>query len=208
MAGREREKNCGLETLGNAGLISIIIRGAADDSLAEAASLDVEKKFSGDFSMMTPESLSEIDSLCREGAMKLLAARELFRRSGVMPAKVTGPADAVKLVSDIIRRRQEHFIVITLNGAGCLIQRRTVFVGTVNRSLVHPREIFADAISDRASGIILMHNHPSGELNPSREDVLTTEKLLEGAKILGIEILDHVIFSSKGYYSFKENGKL
>ena len=99
---------------------------------------------------------------------------------------------------------QEYFIVITLDGANHIIEKRVVFIGTLNRSLVHPREVFADALSDRAASIIIAHNHPSGQLEASAEDIAITKRLNESAKLLGIELLDHVIFTKDGYLSMRD----
>jgi DNA repair protein RadC len=105
-------------------------------------------------------------------------------------------------------KQQEHFLSITLDGASHIINVRTVFIGTPNQSLVHPREVFADAIADRAAGIIIAHNHPSGTLSPSRADMQITDRLKEVAKLVGIELLDHVILAKEGYYSFSDEGLL
>ena len=83
-----------------------------------------------------------------------------------------------------------------------------VFIGTLNSSLVHPREVFADALTDRAAGIIIAHNHPSGNLEASKEDINITNRLKEGAKLLGIDLIDHIIFSKDGFISLQEQGKL
>ena len=105
-------------------------------------------------------------------------------------------------------KSQEHFLTITLDGASHIINTRTVFIGTLNQSLVHPREVFADAIADRAAGIIIAHNYPSGTLEASRADVAITQRLKEVSKLVGIELLDHVILSKHGYYSFSDEGLL
>jgi DNA repair protein RadC len=110
------------------------------------------------------------------------------------------------LISSIADKQQEHFVCISLNGANEVIENRTVTVGLLNKSQVHPREVFADVITDRAAGVILAHNHPSGELKPSDSDLKIHEQLTEAGKILGIKILDHIIISKKGYYSFQDQG--
>jgi len=110
------------------------------------------------------------------------------------------------LVADIVSKSQEHFLCLTLNGANELIERRTVTVGLLDRSQVHPREVFADVIADRAAAVIFAHNHPSGDLKPSEADIKTQEQLVTAAKILGIRVLDHIIVSKKGYFSFQEAG--
>ena len=122
--------------------------------------------------------------------------------------KITGPENVFSMLADILTEQQEHFIVITLDGANKVIQRHNVFKGSLNSSMVHPREVFAAAIQDRAAAIILAHNHPSGSLEPSREDRAITDRLKEGGEILGIEILDHVIVSRDGWRSMKSFGQI
>ena len=95
---------------------------------------------------------------------------------------------------------------MTLNGANELIEKRIVTIGLLDKSLVHPRDVFADVITDRAAAVIFAHNHPSGDVQPSEADLKTQEQLEQAAKILGFRVLDHVIVSKKGYYSFQEAG--
>jgi DNA repair protein RadC len=102
--------------------------------------------------------------------------------------------------------KQEHFICITLNGAGEVIGNRTITVGLLNHSLVHPREVFADAITDRAASVICVHNHPSGSLEASTQDIMITRQLASAGEILGIRLLDHVIVTKQGHLSLKEKG--
>jgi len=100
---------------------------------------------------------------------------------------------------------REHFIAITLDGASRVIGTHTISIGTLNQSLVHPREVFFRAIQDRAASIILAHNHPSGQLFPSRADKQVTTRLKEAGKLIGIEVIDHIILAPDGYYSFQES---
>ena len=120
--------------------------------------------------------------------------------------RVSEAKDILPLLNDIIGKQQEYFICISVNGANEVIEKRIVTVGLLDKSQVHPREVFADVITDRAASIILAHNHPSGELKPSNSDLKIHEQLVEAGKILGIKILDHIIVSKKGYYSFQEAG--
>jgi DNA repair protein RadC len=101
--------------------------------------------------------------------------------------------DVLPLLSDIRNKLQEHFVSITLNGAHEVIQKRIVTNGLLDRGLVHPRDVFADVITDRAAAVIFAHNHPSGDLQPTEEDMKTRTRLIEAAKILGIRVLDHLI---------------
>jgi len=105
------------------------------------------------------------------------------------------------------KSKQEHFLAMYLDGANKVIETRTIFLGTVNNCMVHPREVFAPAFELRAASIIIGHNHPSGNPQPSDHDIIMTKKLKEAGEILGIELLDHVIFTDTDHYSFQGNGK-
>jgi DNA repair protein RadC len=109
-------------------------------------------------------------------------------------------------VNSYREKPQEHFICISLSGAGEVIQSRVVTIGTLNHSLVHPREVFAGAITDRAASVICVHNHPSGSLEASPQDVAITRQLQEAGAILGIQLLDHIIITRAGFSSLKEKG--
>ncbi len=122
--------------------------------------------------------------------------------------RVTSASDVYHALAEYSTKMQEHFMLITLDGASKVIEKRVIFVGTLNQSLVHPREVFKPAIEDGAAGIIIAHNHPSGTLEASRADIQITQRLKEVAKLVGIELLDHVIISKNGYYSFSDEGML
>lgn len=146
------------------------------------------------------------------GAAKgsLVVAALEFARRRIHPhgLKISLPTDIFPLIRHYADRRQEHFLSISLNGANEVIAIRTVSVGLVNRALVHPREVYADPITDRASAVIVAHNHPSGQLTPSQDDVSVTRQLSEAGKTLGIRLLDHLIFNHETYYSFLEQGQV
>ncbi len=138
---------------------------------------------------------------------QILSAFELARRHLLKETvKIESAEDVLPLLTDIRAKSQEHFVCISLNGANEVIQKRIVTIGLLDRSLVHPRDVYADVITDRAAAVIFAHNHPSGDLQPSDADVRTQKQLVEAAKILGIRVLDHVIVSKKGYFSFQEAG--
>ena len=140
-------------------------------------------------------------------AAQILSAFELARRHLVKDAvKISCAKDALPLLTDITGKQQEYFLCISLNGANEVIEKRVVTIGLLDKSPVHPREVFADVIADRAAAVIFAHNHPSGDLEPSQSDLQLQEQLSEAGKILGIRVLDHVIVSRKGYYSFQEAG--
>ncbi len=158
-------------------------------------------------SWKNPEKLLEIEGIGKAKACQIAAAFELVSRYTLENSKrkITSSSDAFVLLGDLSKKRQENFITLTLDGANRLIKTRTIFIGTLNQSLIHPREVFADAITDRAASIIFAHNHPSGNLEPSHEDIQVTKRLIESAKILGIEVLDHIIVGKGNHFSFKAN---
>jgi DNA repair protein RadC len=122
--------------------------------------------------------------------------------------RVTNPSDLTPVLSRYSRRKQEHFLVITLDGAQHVISVHIASIGLLNRTLVHPRETFRRAILDNSGSVILAHNHPSGDLTPSREDREATERMVKAGRILGIEVLDHLIITRSGLYSLKEHGEM
>lgn len=142
-------------------------------------------------------------------ATLILAAIEFARRR-IKPegARIETPADLLPHVRHFADRKQEHFLCATINGANEILNIRVVSIGLVDRTPVHPREVYADAVSDRASAVIVAHNHPSGGLEPSQSDIAITEQLKSAGEILGIDLLDHIIFNRTGYFSFLEEGKL
>ena len=140
-------------------------------------------------------------------AGQILSAFELARRHLLKDTvKICVAQDVLPLVADIAGKQQEYFVCISLNGANEVIEKRVVTIGLLDKSPVHPREVFADVIADRAAAVIFAHNHPSGELQPSEADLRMHEQLTEAGKILGIHVFDHIIVTRKGYYSFQEAG--
>jgi DNA repair protein RadC len=156
---------------------------------------------------LSAAKLKQIPGIGPAKAALLVSALEFARRR-IRPAgsKITCAADIYPLLRHFADRRQEHFISISLNGAHEVIALRVVTIGLVNVTQVHPREVFADPLCDRACALIVAHNHPSGNLTPSKEDLNVTEVLKQAGKLLGIKLLDHVIFGSAGYRSLNEEG--
>lgn len=153
------------------------------------------------------EDLTSLAGVGQAKAALILAAMEYARRR-IKPEglKIATPSDVLPLIRHFADRKQEHFLSITINGANEVQNVRVVSIGLVDRSPVHPREVFADALADRASGIIVAHNHPTGGLEPSQADRDITLQLQQAGKIMGIELLDHIVFSRNAYYSFLETG--
>lgn len=158
---------------------------------------------------LTLDHLSSVPGVGLAKGAQILSAFELARRHLLKETvKIECAEDVFPLLSDIAGKSQEHFVCITLNGANEVIEKRIVTIGLLDKSLIHPRDVFADVIADRAAAVIFAHNHPSGDLQPSDEDLKTQRQLSESAKILGIRVLDHIIVSKKGHFSFQEAGLL
>lgn len=155
------------------------------------------------------EKLQQIDGIGIAKAATIVAAVEFCRRR-IRPEgiKVRFIADIIPLLSNYADRKQEHLICISMNGAQEVIATRVVTIGLADKTLIHPREVFADPITDRATAIILAHNHPNGIPNPSPDDIILTQKIAEAGKTLGIALLDHVIFNQRGSCSMVEQGYL
>lgn len=155
------------------------------------------------------DDLIGFDGVGEAKATLILAAIEFARRR-IKPdgVKITTPADVLPLIRHFADRKQEHFLSITINGANEVLNVRVVSIGLVDRSPVHPREVFADVLADRASGVIVAHNHPTGGLDPSTADEQATQRIKQAGEILGIQLLDHIIFNRNGYFSFLESGRL
>ena len=156
---------------------------------------------------LTVDDLSKLDGIGEAKAASILAAVEFTRRR-VKPSgiKIAQPSDIVPHIRHYADRKQEHFICASVNGATEIMNIRVVTIGLVDRSHVHPREVFADPLIDRASSVILAHNHPVGDPTPSREDIETTKRLRRAGEIMGITVLDHIILSGAEYLSFVEQG--
>ena len=156
--------------------------------------------------------LTRVNGIGEAKACIVLAAVELGRRIGQVrnPGRpvISSPADVERLLRGrIANLDRENFVVVLLNTKNEVIETSTVSVGTLSASLVHPREVFKPAIRASAASVVLAHNHPSGKVEPSREDREVTRRLGEAAQILGIEVLDHVILGD-GYFSMREHGIL
>jgi DNA repair protein RadC len=160
----------------------------------------------------TLTSLLSIDGINLAKGSTILAGIELGKRLSQLKRSsiptIFAPVDALPVLSEIRLLKKEHFIVLYLDSRNQLIQKETVSIGTLNGSLVHPREVFEPAIKLLAAQIMLAHNHPSGDDSPSDADIAITVRLVEAGNLLGIAVLDHIIVTTTSFYSFKEHGRL
>ena len=151
-------------------------------------------------------ALMKIDDIKTEKVIELLAMSEIIRRKGDQLHKaLVHPADIFQVVRPYFSDEQENLIVVGMNGANEQIFTKVVTAGLVNLTLVHPREVFADAIQKRCTSIAIAHNHPSGHTLPSPEDIAMTKRIREAGQILGIRVLDHLVFTDDSYFSFIEH---
>ena len=204
---REKLKEKGAQSLSDIELIAIILGSGNKEQDVMTLSSKIARLIAENKEQISLEMLSNVEGIGLAKASKILAGFELARRYIVKESiKITDAKDVLPLLNDIAGKQQEYFVCISLNGANEVIEKRIVTVGLLDKSQVHPREVFADVITDRAASVILSHNHPSGELKPSNSDLKIHEQLIEAGNILGIKVLDHIIISKKGYYSFQEEG--
>jgi DNA repair protein RadC len=206
---RERILSRGVETLSDRDLLAVVLGSGSATCDVFTLAGRVLAVLDRDNFESDPAELMRIAGMGPAKATLLAAAMELGRRV-VAPRnyRIRRPGDAVPLLQHYADRPQEHFLTVTLNGAHEVTAIRVVSVGLVNRTLVHPREVFADAVTDRATAIICAHNHPSGNVTPSADDRLVTQSLQQAGEILGVRLIDHIIFSARGFYSFLDHGEL
>ncbi len=204
---REKLKERGASALTDEELVAAILGRGVEGQDLRTISRSVAKLIRSHRANLTIDHLTAVRGMGLAKAAQILSAFELARRHLIKDTvKITGAQDVIPLLADIADKKQEHFVCFSLNGAHELIEKRIVTIGLVDRSPVHPREVYADVISDRAAAVIFAHNHPSGGLKPSNSDLKIHEQLTEAGKILGIRVLDHLIVTKKGYFSFQEAG--
>ena len=204
---REKLREKGAPSLTDEELVAAILGRGVKGLDVVAMSKSVARLIREHKENLSVDHLTSVPGMGLAKAAQILSAFELARRYLLKEAvKITGVKDILPLIADIADKKQEYFVCISLNGANEVIEKRIVTIGLVNSSQIHPREVFADVIADRAAAVIFAHNHPSGDTKPSETDAKTHRQLTEAGKILGLRILDHVIVAKKKYFSFQEAG--
>jgi DNA repair protein RadC len=206
---REKLEQKGPESLSDLELMAILLGSGIKGHDVMTVADRILKALDASKGNASVAELKQIEGVGLAKATLIAAALEFARRR-IRPEglKISFPADVLPLIRHYADRKQEHFICVSINGANEVITTRVVSVGLVNKTQVHPREVFADPITDRASAIIVAHNHPIGDLIPSKEDIEITKQLKSAGEVLGIKVLDHMIFNDKGYYSLLEKGEI
>lgn len=170
---------------------------------------DIVKLLKAHQQELSVQDLQRLEGVGAAKACLLVVALELARRYvGEKGRVINEIEDLLPLIGHLADEKQEHFLCVTLTGAGEVIAKRLITVGLLDSSQVHPREVFADALTDRAAAVLLAHNHPNGILEPSAEDLEITCRLVEAEKLLGVEVVDHVIVTTKGWVSMRREGQL
>ena len=212
---RERALQIGLEHLSNEDLLAILLGSGTSSLSAKEVALHLLSKLQSLSSLQdeSVESLSHIKGIGKVKALHLLASVELGKRVLMKNSnnhlRFTNPKDIFESVRYLFAgKKQECFYALYFNQKQELLERKLLFMGTVNRSVVHPREVFKEAYLLSASSVICIHNHPSGDVTPSMEDIRVTKALIEIGEMNGIPVLDHLVVSDDAYYSFREHGRM
>jgi len=203
---RERLIRSGPESLSDQDLLSIILVSGIRGKNVTLLSRELLLKLDRGKAIPSVKELCGLTGLGESKACTVAAMLEFGRRKWASGQRIRYPGDIYNIIRHHADRRQERFLCLSLNGAHEVLAARIVTIGLVNRTIIHPREVFADPILDRASAIVVAHNHPSGNLQPSGEDNEITSRLKAAADILGINFLDHLIFSELSYFSFRQEG--
>ena len=210
---RERLALYGVEALTNEELIAILLRSGTKSISVKELAMEVLKKINtiDELDKLTLIKLLKIKGIGKSKAMSIIAALELGKRVYLLNKKT----EKIKIVNGKIVynlykflyriEKQENLIVVLVDNKNNIIDSKTIFKGTINSSIAHPREIFNYAILNSATAIIILHNHPSGDPTPSMQDIDFTNKLFKCGEIIGIPVIDHIIIGNNKYYTFKEN---
>ncbi|GAA0601489.1 DNA repair protein RadC [Virgibacillus siamensis] len=212
---RERMLKLGAGHLSNQELLAILLGSGTREESVMTLSNRLLMHFEG-LNLLKDATIEELTSIKGIGAAKgvlLLSAMELGRRmSQYKPNEryvIRSPEDGADYIMEEMRNlNQEHFVVLFLNTKNQIIHRQTIFIGSLNASIVHPREVYREAVKRSAASIICAHNHPSGDPSPSQEDIHVTRRLVECGKMIGIELLDHLVIGDRKFVSLKEKGYL
>ncbi|RKQ37915.1 RadC family protein [Oceanobacillus halophilus] len=212
---RERLLKMGASHLSNQELLAILLGSGTREESVMSLSNRVLMHFEG-FKLLRDATIEELVAIKGIGIAKgvlLLSAIELGKRMNQYKPDekyiIRSPDDGADYIMEEMRTlKQEHFVVLFLNTKNQVIHRQTIFIGSLNASIVHPREVYREAVKRSAASIIVAHNHPSGDPSPSQEDIQVTKRLVESGKMIGIELLDHLIIGDRKFVSLKEKGYL
>lgn len=204
---REKLEKYGVNRLSDSELMAILIRtGIVGKNVVELSKQILKKIKKLGLEKMEMKDLLEIKGLGKTKAGQILASLEIGRRflQNKKSELILSPKDVWNEMKDLRDSKKEHFVIFYLDTQNQIIKREIISVGTLNESLIHPREVFEPAVRYSTAQIIMAHNHPSGNLEPSPEDVAVSRRLIDAGNLLGIEVLDHIIITKDGFKSMKE----
>lgn len=208
MADRPREKlqRKGAAALSDFELLEVLIGSGARGADVGYIAKQIQRLLQRGHDTLSHENLLSIKGVSVATAGKLLASLELARRHLVLASTpLLSQQDVLGRLAELRAKQQEHFVCLSLDGGQRLIAQRTITIGTLDSVLAHPREVFADAIADRAASVLVAHNHPSGDPNPSQKDIALTQQLAAAGQLLGITLRDHIILTKSEYFSFRQH---
>ena len=194
---RPREKLLlrGVSVLSSQELLQVIIGSGVQGADVVEISSQLLTLLENSNGKLTLEQVNKIKGVSNATAAKLLASLEVASRFTRTGTKIKNIDDVAMILSDIRTKKQEHFMLLTLDGADCLIDRHIISIGTVNASMIHPRDVFSRALEDNAASIIVAHNHPGGSVDPSNADIEVTDRLVNAGRLLGVTFQSHVIIT-------------
>jgi len=208
----ERLKNNGVESLSNEELLAIILKNGTKNMSSKDLALLILSKISNinEIDELSLEELQTIKGIGLKKASTLLATIELGKRiqnkTDMVKTKVTSSEIIFNMYKNKIgSKKQEEFHCLFLDNSKNIITKKLIYIGTINYSVIHPREIFKEAVKSSSSSIICIHNHPSGNETPSKEDINMTNQIVNIGKMMGIPVIDHIIVTKNHYYSFFDN---
>lgn len=212
---RERLINKGVNSLSDEELLSIVLKTGTKDISAKTLAAHILREIGNiqNLKSITFHELTKIKGIGTAKACLVLAIQELHKRMNqkqekIVDVKITTPEIVYDYYKNIINENQENFYCLYLDSNKKVLKEKLLFMGTVNQSMVHPRDIFKEAYLVNATAFICVHNHPTGNVRPSKEDIQVTTQLNQIGMLMGIKLIDHVIVSENKYYSFLENGKI
>lgn len=203
---REKLRSKGAAALSDFELLEVIIGAGSPGADVGTVARQAQKHLRGGMDKLHFDSLLQIKGINTATAGKLLAALELARRHLIKDIEpLRSLYDLLARLDDIRAKQQEYVVCLSLDGGQRLLAQRTITIGTLDTAIAHPREVFADAIADRAATVVVAHNHPSGDVKPSAKDIELTQQLAAAGQLLGIPLRDHIIVTKKDYFSFRQH---
>jgi DNA repair protein RadC len=203
---REKMQAKGAAALSDFELLEVLIGNGTSGADVGTIARRIQKLLQKDVAALSYESLTAIKGVSTATAGKILASLELSKRHLVRNIEpLRTQQDVLARLDELRTKQQEYLVVLSLDGGQRLIAQRTITIGTLDVVLAHPREVFADAIVDRAAAVIVAHNHPSGEVTPSQKDVALTQQLAAAGQLLGIPLRDHIILTKTEHFSYRQH---